>query len=325
MIIISNTEINTWQRCRRKWLISYYLGYQPDAEEVTGHRILGVRVHTALEGHYGYGLDPLAVLQLLYKFELEASPEFELELSAERDLASAMVEGYIEWAAETGADAGMAVVATEADVTVPLPGVEGVSLRAKLDQIVYNELTGLHSFKDWKTAASFEQHDILALNPQFKLYSLVQKLRNPGGVLVDGGIITTLRRVKRTARSSPPYYQTDEFRYNPQTVNATLRKAQRIGYQIKKARQALDWVYAEDGGQGKADALDLVQQSLFPPTPIVRDCGWSCPFVTLCPMMDDGSDWIGALVSSGHYRQEDPYAYYSDDPLRRVRQVLEDR
>lgn len=326
MITISNTEINTWQRCRRKWLVSYYLGYQPDAEEVTGNRILGVRIHTAMQGYYGYGLDPLTVLQLLYKFEIEASPEFEMELTAERDLASAMVEGYIEWAAQTGADAGLKVMFTELDVTVPLPGVEGVQLRAKLDQAVYNEVTGLYSFLDFKTAASFEQHEILVLNPQFRVYSLVQKLaRQPGTPLVDGGMIRTLRRVKRTDRSKPPYYAHDEFRYDPETINSTLVKVQRIGYEIKKARQALDWVYAPDGGRGEADMLNHVQRSLFPPTPILRDCGWSCPFVQLCPMMDDGSDWIGSLVSSGHYRQEDPYSYYSDDPLRRVRQVLEDR
>lgn len=323
-ITISNTEINTWQRCRRKWFTSYYLAYQPDAEEVTGNRILGVRIHTALEGYYGYELDPLTVLGLLYQFELEASPEFGAELMAERDLASAMIEGYIEWAAQTGADSGFQVVATEADVTVPLPGVEGVNLRAKLDQIVLNEVTGLYSFKDWKTAASFERHEILALDPQFRIYSLIQKLaRQPGAPLVDGGHVTTLRRVKRTDRSKPPYFATDEFRYDPETINATLAKVQRIGYEIKHARMALEWAYAPDGGQGRIEVLNDIQRSLFPPTPILRDCGWSCPFVELCPMMDDGSDWAGMLTNSGHYQQGDPYSYYADDPLRRVRAALE--
>jgi hypothetical protein len=39
-------------------------------------------------------------------------------------------------------------------------------------------------------------------------------------------------------------------------------------------------------------------------------------------MLDDGSDWVGSLVRSGHYRQEDPYSYYDRDPLGRVRQML---
>lgn len=338
MITISNSEISTWQRCRRKWFVSYYLGYQPASEEVTGNRILGTRVHTALEGHYGYGLDPLAVLGVLYQIELDASPEFESELMAERDLASAMIEGYIEWAAETGADAGLRVVSTETEVTVPLPGVEGVSLRAKLDQRVLNEETGLLSFHDWKTAASFEKHEILALDPQFRFYSMVERLASqhiheddgtvegcPGCFSdpVSGGVLTTLRRVKRTDRSKPPYFQRDDFRYDPETINSTLTKTQRLGYEIARVRQSLDWAYTE--GQGDIDLVNLVQRSLFPPTPIIRDCGWSCPFVQLCPMMDDGSDWAGVLTSSGAFKQEDPYQYYMNDPLRRVRQVLENK
>jgi hypothetical protein len=39
-------------------------------------------------------------------------------------------------------------------------------------------------------------------------------------------------------------------------------------------------------------------------------------------MMDDGSDWAGALVSSGRYVQGDPYAYYRNDALRTIREEL---
>ena len=334
MISISNSEMFTWQRCKRLWFVRYYLGYTPDAEEVTGNRILGVRIHCALQGHYGYGLDPLAVLGVLYQIELDASPEYEAELTAERDLASAMVEGYLEWVASTGEDAGLRVVATEAELELPLPGVEGVSLKAKLDQAVLNETTGLLSFLDFKTAGNFERHEILALNPQFKFYSVMQKLASmgwdslgnsyepgPGGPpRVDGGIIRTLRRVKRSARSKPPYYATDEFRYDPESIASQLAKMQRLGYEIKKARAQLDWCYTE--GEGDLELVNTVQRSLFPPTQIETDCSWRCPLVTLCPMMDDGSDWAGVLQNSGQFRQEDPYAYYENDPLVRVRQIL---
>lgn len=322
-IQISNSELFTWQRCKRLWFVRYYLGYTPDTEEVTGNRILGVRIHTALQGYYGYGLDPLAVLHLLYAFELEASPDYESELVKERDLASAMVEGYIEWLAETGSDAGMTVVATEAEVVVPLPGFDDVALRAKLDQVVLDEATGLLSFLDHKTAASFERHEILMLNPQFRFYSLVQKLAAgdaTGAPRVLGGLVNTLRRVKRTDRSKPPYYQRDPFRYTEPMISSTLLKVSGLARQIVSIRQALDWIYTE----GKADLtlLDAFQQINLPPTPIETDCSWRCPLVELCPMMDDGSDWVGSLVRSGHFKQEDPYAYYEDDPLRRVRAAL---
>ena len=334
MITISNSEIFAWQRCKRLWMLSYYLGYQLADEEVTGNRILGTRIHSALEGYYGYDLDPLAVLGILYQIELDASPEFEHELIAERDLATAMVEGYVEWATAEGIDAGLKVVATEQELILPLPGVEGVQLRAKLDQVVLNEQTGLLSFLDWKTAATFERHEILMLNRQFKFYSMMQKLATqphddhhygpaPEGLpRVDGGILRTLRRVKRTEKAKPPFYAEDQFRYDPETINSMLARTQRAGYEIRKARQALDWVYTE--GQGDLELLNVVQRSLFPPTEIETDCSWRCPFVQLCPMLDDGSDWAGALTQSGRYRQENPYAYYDNqnDPLHRVRQVL---
>jgi hypothetical protein len=324
-ITMTNSEFFTWQRCPRFWFLRYYLGYTPDADEVTGSRILGIRIHAALEGMYGYGLDPLTVLHLLYKIALEQFPDNEAELIKERDLASAMVEGYIEWTAATGADAGLAVIATEAAVTVPLPGVEGVDLRAKLDRVILDEQTGLLSFVDDKTAASFERHEILAINPQFRFYSLVQKLAArevPGAPRVLGGVVNTLRRVKRTDRSKPPYYQRDPFRYTEVNIGSTLLKVTGLAQQIMETRRHLDWIYAENGGKADLTLLNHYQLLHLAPTPIETDCSWRCPFVQLCPLMDDGSDWVGSLVRSGHFRQEDPYSYYERDPLAEVRQML---
>lgn len=321
-IPISNSEIFTFQRCPRFWLLRYYLGYTPDAEEVTGNRILGIRIHAALEGYYGYGLDPLTVIHLLYKIALDTFPEHEAELIKERDLASAMIEGYIEWIAAEGKDAGLTVIATEAAVTVPLPGVPGVELRAKLDRVQLDESTGLLSFVDDKTAASFERHEILAINPQFRFYSLVQKIASasPGGPRVLGGVVNSLRRVKRTDKSKPPYYQRDPFRYNETDIASTLLKVTGVARKIVEARRALDWIYTE--GQGDLSLLSSYQALHLPPTVIETDCSWRCPFLTLCPMLDDGSDWVGSLVRSGHFRQEDPYSYYERNPLAEVRQML---
>ena len=42
MITISNSEMTAWDRCPRKWLTLYYLGYAPADEPVTGNRLLGL-------------------------------------------------------------------------------------------------------------------------------------------------------------------------------------------------------------------------------------------------------------------------------------------
>ena len=323
-ISISNSEIATFDRCRRKWYAAYYLGLAPAEPDIVGNAILGTRIHAALEGLYGYGLDPLTVIATLYQQAIDEHPDWRTELQAEMDLATTMLDGYIEWAAETGIDAGLRVVAVEQEVQVPFPRVPGVTLRARMDQVTLNEDTGLVSFLDWKTAATFDRHEILALDPQFKFYSVTQRLaKGPGAPLVDGGIIRTLRRVKRTAKSNPPYYQSDSFRYTPEQLDAAELRIAAICRQILQARVYLDRAYQDAGG-----ALDLVndvqRQELYP-SPRLNECRWDCPFLTLCPMMDDGSDWPAVITDGTRYVQQDPYQYYRAEPLKAVRAVLEGR
>jgi len=324
VIAISNSEIATFDRCRRAWYLKYYLGAAPAEPDVVGNAILGTRVHAALEGMYGYDLDPQAVLGVLYAMAANQYPDWRTELLAERELATVMVDGYVDWVTETGADAGLRVVAVEQDVQVPFPRLPGVALRARLDQVVLNEDTGLVSFLDWKTAANFDRHEILALDPQFKFYSVTQRLaKGPDAPLVDGGIIRTLRRVKRTAKSSPPYYQADSFRYTDTELDAAELRIAAICGEIVRARQVLDATY--QSYSGGLEAVDSVQRSLLYPSPRLNECRWDCPFVQVCPMMDDGSDWPSVIVGSGRYVQTDPYQYYRADPVKAVRAVLEGR
>jgi hypothetical protein len=324
-LAISNSEIATADRCMRQWYLKYYLGTVPAEEIPVGSSMTGTRIHTALEGWYGYGLDPVDVLQALYALATEAFPDWSTELAAERELAVTMVKGYQEWVAETGEDANLRVVMTETDLEVPLPGVPGVSLKARMDQVVYDEANGWLSFLDHKTAANFDSHEKLAMKPQFKHYSVMQRMIQRDGrhdrVLISGGIVNTLRRVKRTEKSKPPYYQRDAFRFNDEQLDAAEERIYKLVDRILEARQALDWVYGDQ--QGALEAVNRVQRSECFPSPAYSGCAeWECPFTSVCPMMDDGSDWGGVLLRSGRYRQDDPYQYYRSDPLRAVRQVL---
>jgi hypothetical protein len=102
LVAVSNSEIATWDRCPRQWYLKYYLGEVPADEPLVSSQLLGTRVHAALEGHYGYGLDPVTVLNLLYRLLAQENPDYRTELLAERELAVTMVTGYLEWIEETG-------------------------------------------------------------------------------------------------------------------------------------------------------------------------------------------------------------------------------
>ena len=318
MISISQSEISCWARCPRRWLLHYYYGMSVADPPVTSASLLGTRIHAALEGHYGYGLHPELVLREIYADQLAKTPEFEKDLTAELDMALAMVSGYLDWVTETGADAGLTVVATEKDVTVPIPRVPGLSLRARLDQVVRRDRDGALLFLDWKTSVNFERHEMLRLDTQMPFYQLIQRLAaGPDGPLAIGGMITTLRRVKRTAKSQPPYYQRDEFIYNPEEQRSTYARVLQICTEIMQARLALDDLYKRTGGE--LSEVNAHQRSALRPVPIITDCRWSCPFADLCPMMNDGSDWPGVLMRSGRFVQSGGYAYYAEDLLGTVR------
>jgi RecB family exonuclease len=325
-MMLSQSEIATWTRDPRKWFVEYFLGYQSADESPVGNKQLGIRVHTALQAHYGHDLPAAAVLALLYRLEIEAQPEFEIELKQEMALGLIMVSGYVELVEAEGWDAELETVAVEQDMQVPLPGpVPGVILRCRLDRSVRNVSDGSVSFVDYKTSGNFDAHETLELNPQFKFYCMVQQLAagtfpNGGGegnpVAVTGGIMRTLRRVKRTSASKPPYYMKDSIRYNPQQMMATYDRTRQVALEISAARAELDAAYAAGG---RLEDINLLQRRILRPVPIAGNCEWYCPLSKgLCQAMDDGSDWPGILVSSGRYVQVDPYARYSEDPLRTI-------
>jgi RecB family exonuclease len=325
LLAVSNSEIFAAQRCWRNWYLTYYLGMVPAVEIPVGNRQLGTRVHTALEGLYGYELDPLIVLQILYKAAIEAQPEYEEELLKERTMAETMVEGYIMWLAEEGADADQRVVATENDMVVPIPGYDGVLLRSRMDQVFQRLSDGALGFMDYKTGSNFEKHETLDRNPQMKTYALMQRIKarmEPGQPLIMGGQITSLRRVLRTARSNPPYYRRDDFWYNDEQLDAHELKIIKVVQQILDKRAKLD--HAREIG-APLPLFNQLQRYELPPTPIDGDCDWRCPFTAICPMMDDGSDWSASLTQSGRWVQQDPYEYYRNDAMRVIRQELSAR
>lgn len=323
MIEISQSELATWARCPRKWYASYYLGCVPTEEPVCSSRELGTRVHTALEAAQGYDMDPIVVLTVIYQMLLDEHPEVSQDILKERELATIMVSGYTEWLAAEGLDAHLETVATEAEVKVPMPGLDGVLLRARLDAVV-RDSDGFSMFKDYKTADSFERHEILDMDFQMKIYCLITRLLRAAGAPeapdVRGGILDTLRRVKRSSRSQPPYYRRDTFSYNDDVMVSTARRAGKLCTEILHARAVLDAAAAR--GADLAE-VNLIQQTELRPVPLLKECSWSCPLAGgVCTAMDDGSDWPGILTQSGRFRQSDPYEYYRADPLKAIREAL---
>lgn len=302
MIVISNSEIQCYKECRRKWYVTYYLQRAPRAEVLkpVGATWLGTRMHAALEAYYSPELklsryDAARVLGDIYKMDMEQWPDAEEDLRAEWDLSHTMLTGYFDWIAETGCDQDLNVISTEREILVPF--TDDVMIRGRLDSVVWSRHSKCKLFLDHKNVIQFLDEDYLDRDEQAKFYMMLQRLDPEQKELrVDGGIFNQLRKVKRTAKSKPPYYKRITVRHNSDTLNSMYRRTFQTVNEIIDLRNTLD--------------SGILQEQVAYPHP-TRDCVWKCPLASgLCVMMDDGSDWSSYLTEQ--YAQVDPYARYTE-------------
>ncbi len=287
-------------------MLQYHEGWgvDPATAPMTGVALLGTRIHVAMEAYYGYDIDPVSALSFVYDQAAMERPECEPELLKEYEWARVMVSGYLEWAADNGIDEEYEVVATERtiDVGISLTNGETAVVSGKLDQIVKRRLDGALALRDWKTVGTLHKADLLVLDEQMRVYSLLLALAE-GGLRVDGALYAMMLRSKRTARATGPFYEQIHISYNGAELNSMLIRL-----------------------RGTLDDMDRVTRQLNNgidhrlvayPTPDMSRCGWDCQFKNVCTLFDDGSRAEDAM--RGNFRRVDPYNYRSTDSIDQVK------
>lgn len=290
---LTNSELQTFKHCRRRWWLSWYRGLRLRDEPRTGVRSLGTWVHDALSKWYvpegETPEDPRHAFNELVREEelalLQATSHLSdtdvatkvADFQKDADLGRAMLEGYVEWLAETGADVGLTVVAPEQVIKTVLECSKSltVQVQGRLDVRLRRDTDLVQLFMDHKTVGNFtDPARRLPMDEQMKTYLLLEESQANGAGQVDGALYNMLRRVKRTAQAKPPFYERLEVRHNPTTV-ATFRE------RLKGEALTIDLVE-----RGLDDGVD--HHLLAYPTPSDK-CSWGCEFFALCPMFDDGS------------------------------------
>lgn len=310
-LTISNSEIQTFKACRRKWYLTYYLelGLRRESGKGWGPRELGTRVHAALHAYYVEGANPITVVDEIYAEDLaffeaqEFGQDDIIAIKKEQDLVHAMLEGYLIWLQETGNDAGMHLVAAESVVEVS-SAIKGVQLRGKLDQRWTRDVDGARIFRDFKTVPELTTPaKLLPIDEQMKFYHLLEFLDSIAKTgeeppdRTDGALYTMLRKVKRTATAKPPFYGQVEVRHNRVELLSMWSRVHRVITEIVNTRHEL------------MEAGDNPDHNYIVPPRQSRDCTWACDFFTVCSMMDDGSNWQGLL--NEHYTHIDPHERYN--------------
>lgn len=298
---LTNSEMETWRGCRRKWWLSYFRGLKSK----TGHQFntaiaIGNRVHAALEAYYDPEIeaDPVEHARAAIAADLKEH-EFEEEaLRKEEDLVITMLEGYVEWLEETGADSEYEVILGSEDA-VEVPLMDDVTLLSKLDVRVQDHLADRYGI-DHKTGTHGVEPKLLQLNTQSLTQHLVEfmqlKAEGREATAARGTLFNFLRKVKRTARAKPPFYwrepvshNEDELRNHWHHVVAIARDIQTAEWRLRNGEDHHTVVY---------------------PSP-TNDCTWKCPFFKVCAQFDDGSNVEGALADL--YEITDPLERYNKE------------
>lgn len=297
---LSNSEIQTFKDCRRRWWLTYYRRMQPKNKEFTGALALGSRVHEALDQYYSQGVPLLqAHAELVQKDRLllEADWRDTTSLDTEAELGRIMLEGYLQWVEENGIDSELEMISTEETIVTPLFNGE-VELQGKIDMRVRRKIDGVRMFRDFKTVGGSltDFANLAPMNEQILTYMLLESTKVDETERSEGGIFTMLKKVKRTANARPPFYDQIEVRHNIFTLRSFWNRIHGVIADIMRVRKALD--------EGESHSLVAY------PSP-TRDCKWKCQFFSICTMFDDGSSAEQALTEM--FEEADPYAYYGSE------------
>ena len=312
-IVVSNSSIQVFKDCRRKFWLSYYRRLKPREEKMSGALALGSRIHRALELYYAEvalkrEVDDSRLMEIWAeliaddRMILEAEGRYTDDFDNEAELGRIMLEGYLEWLQSEGIDSSLEIVSQEETLSQPM--LDGqVLLVGKIDQRVRRKADGTRFIRDFKTSANFSDLMKTAqMNEQFLLYMVLEALQRGETDRVEGAIITALKKVKRTANARPPFYEQVEVQHNIFTLRNFYKRLHGTLTDIVEMWRAL-----EEG----ADPMVVAY-----PHP-TRDCSWKCQFQSICPMFDDGSAVERAIEDQ--FVVGSPYAYYGEsDPLKKL-------
>lgn len=287
--VISNSQIQCYKRCRRKYYLGYVRKLKTRRYAKTGARQLGTRVHGALQAYYDREgkRGRVAALEYLEQLRLQEIADATTDngdvdltvadaVNKEHALAVVMLEGYCDWIEETGGDEDLQVVETEAALRAPSP-VPGVELIGKLDVLLKKISTGELGFMDHKTGDNFAaQLRMLSFDEQFRMYALMIMLlaaKYGTSNTARFQIRNMLKKSKRTVRAKPPFYD----RYEVYISDAELRD-----FWNRLYGEIMDILEMERRLEAEPDAHRRIAY----PTPR-NECSWDCDFVDVCPLFDD--------------------------------------
>lgn len=305
-LTITQSTLKTFRRCRRKSFLKDVQSLSlKDKYKTIGVADIGTVYHKYLEYYYQDTDQTVEEVEnrvfRSYKAAVEHllqhNPTKALEYKNAIETAHIMFEGYVEWIGEESIDAGLTFIENEKIFKSPVLTIEisgkqiPFQFQGKIDLIAVDEnYSNLPSIIDHKSVARFDDWDLRLYTEQIMFYEMLVQM-DPKYPVLGPSYINWARRVKRTARAKPPFYERPRiYRINS--------KYETFTNQVTEILRAMLQTF---------DDVDYENDLKLYPSP-TRDCTWDCDFVGICEMYDDGSA-INEFVKE-YYKTSKPFTPY---------------
>lgn len=282
----SHSEMEVHKQCRRRWYLKYYLKLRRNREPRAVARDTGILVHSALHEFYLLGGLTNRDISVSRMFEYighardtdlaKVSETERKDVTEIHEVSRIVLEGYVEWLEETGADSyytfNPGASGTEVELRAPGP-IEGTEIMGYLDLAGTHNQSGDLVVMDTKVVASIDDMiKNLAINEQGPMYAILSKITDPDPDRGFRVVWNFLKRNKQTARAKPPFYQRYELAINQSMLQQFYVQLQGQMEEILRTEARLN------AGESHVKVAY--------PTPS-KDCGWKCEFFALCGQMND--------------------------------------
>lgn len=235
-LLLTNSEIQTFKECRRKWYYNYYLGFAPAEEHVA--LTTGTLWHEMLEEYYNID-EPDPELRLKAAGEvLLAHQIMHNDPKIKYGMLLNMLRAYHNWIEEEGRDHNLLFSSIEQVGQIEL--MPGVNLRGKIDVIAEDLDLETFLLVDHKSCRDFGIVSTLPLNQQMRTYALICR-EDPTIPTVTHAFYNMARKVDPDhARAQPPFFMRERIYLTDDLIDNHRAELCITAKEIRNTREALD-------------------------------------------------------------------------------------
>lgn len=296
MLVLRQSDLKQWMTDRRDFYFGVFENLEPVQQRFSETATIGTFVHEGMKAHYRQSkTSPIAAIGKAAKEEIKKSPILQNEFIAAADFARIIFEGYQEWLAEEAMDQGFKTLQVEERITMLIGTFYDIEVyvSGQVD-LVMQDYDDLIWILDHKTVDKFTT--IMATLPVDFQGQTYDALLRSVGIEAVGFKHNQLKRVKRTTRAVPPFYNRESVTFNEQQRKTHMWHLQGIAAEIAGRFVTMEKL------DPLSEEFQMAFHFYFQPH-FTRDSTWMSRFLDVSIYMDTDPA-IGYSMLQSSYQQK---------------------